>query len=78
MAEVMFQNVAYRATVYRTGIKSIWVLDIYVRYKQEKNLRMQATPKKGKVNDSSKKCFCNKKKDMAKLPQALLYFTMAN
>ena len=23
---------------------------------------MQATPKKGKVNDSSKKCFCNKKK----------------
>ena len=49
-----------------------------VRYKQTKNLRMQATPKKGKVNDSSKKCFCNKKKDMAKLPQALLYFTMAN
>ena len=35
---------------------------------------MQATPKKGKVNDSSKKCFCNKKKRYGKITTSITVF----
>ena len=35
---------------------------------------MQATPKKGKVNDSSKKCFCNKKKRYGKITTSITLF----
>ena len=35
---------------------------------------MRATPKKGKVNDSCKKCFCNKEKRYGKITTNITVF----